>query len=294
MARTITEIKKEMTDAFMADTSLQQAYGFDTSKTFSEQFSKVSIESILFYIVAASIWVLEVLFDKHQEEVGDIISKRAHTLAWYRERAFAFQYGYDLREDVAEYDNSGLTDEQVEASRIVKKCSCESVDSVFPSIKIKVATAQGAMDGNQLDAFTAYIGEIADAGVKVAVVSRNPDKLGLSMTVVYDPLIMNSRGYLYNEGVENVVEKYIDDYLSGLEYNGDFYPNMLESYLMRCPGVKVANITAAWVKPDGENAANITGKLKHSPTSGAFEFDNFIAYNLTITYKPFGDDEQYI
>lgn len=294
MARTIEEIKKEMTDTFMADTTLQEAYGFDPTKTFAEQFSKVSIESVLLYVVATAVWVLENLFDRHQEEVSDTISKRAHTLVWYREKAFAFQYGYDLREDVAEYDNSSLTAEEVEASRIVKKCSCESVGSVFPSIKIKASTADGAMTQSQLDAFTAYIGEIADAGLNVAIVSRNPDKLGLSMTVVYDPLLMDSRGTLYNDGVQHAVEKYIEEYLSSLEYNGDFYPNMLESYLMTRTGVKVANITAAWCKPDGENASNITGKLKHSPASGAFTFDNSIAYNLTITYKPFSDNELYV
>lgn len=293
MARTIEDIKKEMTDAFMADETLHLKYGFDKNKSFNEQFSKASLESLLFYIVACSIWILENLFDKHQEEVSETISKRAHTLRWYREKAFAFQYGYDLREDIAEYDNSNLTDEQIEQSKIVEKCSCESVNAVFPTIQVKAVTKNGAMTTAQFNAFKSYMGEIADAGVKLSIISKNPDTLGLAITILYDPLLMDSNGTLYNEGKQHAVAGYINEYLSQLEYNGDFYPNMLESYLMKCVGVKVANVTAGKTEVDG--VVNIiTNKLRHTPSSGAFAYDEKWAEDngLVITYIPFNEDEQ--
>lgn len=289
MARTIAEIKKEMTDAFLADETLRLKYGFDPTKTFNEQFSKVSLESIIFYIVAASIWVLEVLFDKHTEEVRDTIDRRAHTLRWYRDKAFAFQYGCDLREDIAEYDNSGLTEEQIEASKIITKCSCESVEAVYPTIQVKACTANGKMNNDQYSAFKSYMEELADAGVKLSIFAMDPDKLGLSLTIMYDPLLINERGALYNDGVEKIVEKYIEEYLSNLDYNGDFYPNMLEKYLMNCVGVKVANVTSAWLKPENGSIQNITGLIKQTPVSGAFTFDNSINPSLAITYIPFSN-----
>lgn len=287
MARTIEEIKKEMTDAFLADETLRLQYGFDPSKSFNEQFSKVSLESIIFYIVACSIWVLEKLFDKHQEEVSETISRRAHTLKWYREKAFAFMYGYDLREDIAEYDLTGLTDDEIEKARIVAKCSCESVNAVYPTIKVKAVTADGKMTHDQWTAFRSYMEEIADAGVKLTVVTQNPDKLALGMTVLYDPLLLNSNGKLYNEGIDKIVETYINDYLSSLDYNGDFYPQMLEKYLMNCVGVKVANITSAYVQAESDVVKDISGLMRHSPVSGAFVFDNTIKLGVTINYIAF-------
>ena len=290
MARTIEEIKKEMTDAFLADETLRLQYGFNPSKSFNEQFSKASLESIIFYIIACSIWVLEKLFDKHQEEVSETISKRAHTLRWYREKAFAFQYGYDLREDIAEYDNSNLTEEQIEQSKIVKKCSCESAPDVFPKIMVKAVTASGAMSANQKSAFEEYMGEIADAGVKIVVKSENPDEVVLGMTVMYDPLVMNSEGNLYNEGVENAVEGYINDYFNKLEYNGDFYPQMLESYLMTCPGIRVVNITSGFVKT-ALGVIDITGKMRYTPASGAFVYNRNVKKELVPIYIPFNDEQ---
>lgn len=298
MARTIEEIKKEMTDAFLADETLRLQYGFNPSKSFNEQFSKASLESIIFYIIACSIWVLEKLFDKHQEEVSETIAKRAHTLTWYRNKALDFQMGGKLREDILEYDNSELTEDQVEKQKIVTKCSCESLKLVFPTIQVKAVTENGAMTASQFEAFKAYMNEIADAGVKMRYVSKDPDKLGLTMTIMYDPLLMDSEGTLYNEGVKDAVAGYINDYLARLEYNGAFYPNLLESYLMACVGVKVANIDKAYYKEADESQAQPIDGLKHIPSSGAFVFDNSIGadlsnpINLTITYLPFNEDEQ--
>ena len=61
MARSVAEIKKTMTDAFMADATIREKYGLSVNDTFSSKFSSVTIENILFFIVAACCHVLEVL-----------------------------------------------------------------------------------------------------------------------------------------------------------------------------------------------------------------------------------------
>lgn len=55
MARTITEIKKSMTDRFMSDATILERYGLKAGDSFDAKFSKVSIENILFFTVAAVI-----------------------------------------------------------------------------------------------------------------------------------------------------------------------------------------------------------------------------------------------
>lgn len=58
-----------MTDRFMAESAVQERYGFTASDSFEARFSKVSIEGLLFYVVAfappylvPSMWVLCAFF----------------------------------------------------------------------------------------------------------------------------------------------------------------------------------------------------------------------------------------
>ncbi len=45
-------IKDEMTAEFKSNPAVVEKYGLDTEKSFDAQFSKASIESILFYVFA--------------------------------------------------------------------------------------------------------------------------------------------------------------------------------------------------------------------------------------------------
>lgn len=66
-----------MTDVFMANDTIKALYGLDPDpeRTFEDQFSKVSLESILFHVVATCIWTLEKMFDRHKQEVDELISE---------------------------------------------------------------------------------------------------------------------------------------------------------------------------------------------------------------------------
>lgn len=52
-----------MTDAFMADQTVREKYKLSSEDTFNSAFSKVSLENILFYIVAACCHFMEVIFE---------------------------------------------------------------------------------------------------------------------------------------------------------------------------------------------------------------------------------------
>lgn len=94
MARSIAEIKQTMTNAFMADGTVRERYGLSENDTFDDSFSVVSIENILFYIVAACSHVLEVLFDQFKADVDDKISRAVvASVPWYYKIAKEFQYG---------------------------------------------------------------------------------------------------------------------------------------------------------------------------------------------------------
>ena len=57
MARTVKQIKKSMTDEFMASKIIRDKYGLTEKDTFDNAFSEVSFESILFGIIASAICV---------------------------------------------------------------------------------------------------------------------------------------------------------------------------------------------------------------------------------------------
>ena len=85
MARTIAEIKDSMTADLMRNPDVARAYGFEAGAAFSSHFSKVSVESLLFYIVACAMWVLENLFDQHRRDVEQRIEAIIpHRPKWYR------------------------------------------------------------------------------------------------------------------------------------------------------------------------------------------------------------------
>lgn len=90
-----------MTDRFMEDNTLREAYGITgEDATWENTFSTVSIENILIYIVAACAYALEVMFDAHKQDVDERIAQSiVPTVRWYHAQALAFQYG-----DALEYD----------------------------------------------------------------------------------------------------------------------------------------------------------------------------------------------
>ena len=72
MARTVEEIKKDMTAEFMKMEAVKSRYGLDGSKSFADCFSMASLENIIFYVFAVAVWALEKLFDLHRADVDDM------------------------------------------------------------------------------------------------------------------------------------------------------------------------------------------------------------------------------
>ena len=247
MARSITDIKKQMTDAFMADEYIREAYGFVEGDTFNGKFSSVSIESILFYIVAACIYTFEVLFDSYQNDVNDTVETSAHTARWYRDKALAFMRDVPLVEDADYYDTSDMTDEEIEQAKIVKYAAAtESKDSSL--LTIKVAT-KGENDELQPLEYTtdleAYFAEIKDAGVRINLINRAGDIFFYEIDVYYNPLINV-------DTVRSAVENAIKDYIQGLPFDGQYSNMGCIDAVQKVAGVEVAEMKDAAARASTE------------------------------------------
>lgn len=287
MARTIAAIKAEITTNFMADEGLASAYGFEVGASFDSVFSKVSIESIVFGIVATVIYTLEVLFDSHRTELTALLdAQKPHRSRWYRDKVLAFQFGRSLADDSDEYD------EVVDSEKVVKYAA---VSEYQGRIFIKVAggsdTTKAKLTDEQRIALEAYLSEIKDAGVQigntpgsVSVTNLNADHYRAEINIYYDPMVFSANGMRLDTGA-NTVRDTIADYIENqIPFNGEYRNSSLVDALQTLDGVIIAQLVSASSRPDASEDWSAIS-VKALPESGYYKlYDeadlalNFIAY----------------
>lgn len=276
MARTIDEIQQSMLDAIAADATLS---GVATST------SKVAMYRLFTRIVATCAWTVEVLFDTLRTEINDLLANlKPHTARWYANKSKAFQYGYDLAADSDIYDNTGLTEEQIDDSLIVKYAAVVEGDDKVLRVKVaKESTDLEPLDAGELAAFTEYMGRIKDAGVKLNIESNEADKLKMSLEIFYDPLILNSDGERIDGSDPEPVQNAITEYLKNLPFNGIFVLAYLVDALQQVDGVVIPHIETC----ETQYAAFpfVSVDVKYLPDAGYLRFDD-INTDLTLTFIP--------
>ena len=247
MARKISEIKKIITDEFIANDAVIEMYGLQEGDTFDSKFSKVSIENILFYVFAFCAWTVEVLFDTHKKEVEDYIANmRPHTLRWYSTIAKSYQHGATLDGDTDKYNNSGFTEEQVETMQVVKYAAATENGGV---LRIKLATgaerARQPLTQEQLDGFKYYISRVKDAGVIVEVINEPANEFDVTMDVYYNPMVLNSNLERIDGDSSGSVRSIIAQFVEELPFNGEYRNSDLIDKLLHADGVEFIEFSSA-------------------------------------------------
>jgi len=280
MARKIEDIKKEMTRSFIENDEIKRIYGLNEGKSFEDEFSSVSLESILFYIVAFAMWTLEKLFDTHVSEVDDKIALlKPHSLKWYRNKAQVFQLGFALKQESDVFDNGNASFEQIESSKIIKYAAVTEATADSRLI-VKIATEVSGklhpITSAQKEAFEAYISEVKDAGVAINVINYLADQLRLTMEIFYDPLVIDADGNgILNGG--RPVEEAIQQYMKELPFNGELVLAHLVDKLQQVKGVVIPHIISAdsrWIEGGAYNNFSPVD-VRKLPESGYFEITDF-------------------
>jgi len=282
MPRSISDIRREIAAAYIADPTIQHAYKLDPTKTYDEQFSKVSLESILFWAFASAVWTLEVLFDKHRTEVAQLVSEaEPHTLRWYAQRAKAYLHGYALPPYKDRYNLSSISPEEQERAAVVRYAVASEYQGVV-NIKVAGAGKSGqpiALDTNIITSLTRYLEVIKDAGVQIRVSSGAGDELRLALTVYLTPSVLINGAP--SEELDNRIRQAITRNVSDLPFDGVFRPADLVIELSRVIGVEASEVTSASARPSSyDTFIPFTGY--HRPASGYF-----ILSNLDLNYKPY-------
>ena len=244
MARTIDQISDAIVSKMQKDVRLSEL----------TTDSKVSIWGRFVYCVAFCVWVLETLFDTHKAEITDALAnQKKGSPLWYRNMALAFQYGFDLVKqnefqlitDTDQFDNTNYTDEQIEASKIIKYAAVTEAEQESKLI-IKVATENAAkvlspIGDAEKTAFDYYIDVINYAGVKYEIINYAPDRLQLNLTIKIDPKVINSSGMKILMSAVDVgtkpVETAINQFMKELPFDGKMVLNKLIDKLQSVEGV---------------------------------------------------------
>lgn len=292
MARSINIIKENITDSFLANPILVNIYGLDSTKSWEDQFSLVSFENVFIDIIALVCYTLETIFDTHKSEVSEMLAQqKPHTARWYRNKALAFQYGFDLIDETDLFDNTGFNEDEIEASKIIKYSAVTEATTESRLI-IKIATESNGelnpISEDEKEAFTAYMQEIKDAGNNITVINYLPDILQLNLQIYRDPLVLDSSGQkITGVGVgTKPVETAIKTYLKNLPFNGELVLAHLIDALQQVEGVKIPHVISAeskWI----DSSVNDYGSfqpidVKKIPISGYFKIENFDSISYVV------------
>jgi hypothetical protein len=280
MARTVSEIKKTMTDAFMADANIREKYGLKEGSTWNGSFSSVSLENIIFFIVAACCHVLESIFELYIKDVDEKISMAVvASVPWYYKMAKAFQYGDQLvlNETTQQYGYAIID----ESKQVVKYAAVRDRGT---SVQILVSGDKNgmpvALSNDVLTVFKQYMNRVKVAGVILGITSKRGDYLSIEANISVDPLVIDEEGYRLSDGTKPV-ESAIEEHLKNIKYGGTFNKTKLVNAILAVDGVEDVEL--------GTCSYQIEGSLKWHNVSGnnyIGESGSYIPYFLSdsLTY----------
>lgn len=256
--------------------------------------SRVSQWRLFAYVVAYVIDLLRQMFEVHKQEVSNTIAElKPGTPKWYRNKALDFQYGFDLYTDSDKFNNEGYTEEEIQASKIVKYAAVtEAASESRLIIKIAGETEEtlNPITELQKEAFTYYLEEIRYAGVAITVINYLPDLLYLNITIKRDPLVLDNQGNALAPVNGNIrpVETAIKEFLRELPFNGELVLSKLTDKLQQTIGIKdiiIDNASTAWIDPQtGGYGSAIGVYMSKIPESGYFTTKNGVNDLVKINY----------
>lgn len=273
--RTTEEIKKEITDAVLADETLRTAFGLSSNEEWDNQVSAVSILNLLIYIMAMAARTVEWLYNQFREEVEErIAAALPGTVSWYWNKVMQFQYGDELNEN-------GTYDVVDESKRIITHCAVLEVDN---GILIKVNKGDNtyeALTPTELAALQNYVDLIKFAGTYAVCYSYDPDEVAIELNIWRNPMVLDSNMNRISDG-ESVIENAVLEYLNGIVYGGVFNKTKLLDAIQSVDGVEDVTIADGSIySPSNDTIRNFSDFIQnYRSNSGHFLLDEVVCYDM--------------
>lgn len=280
MARSTTEIKLSITNEFITNPEIINKYGLIEGQSFEQQFSIVSLENILFNIIAFCLSVHEKIVS------SNAANSRPQNLPNFIQTILNFHDGLPLvwKDGQFQYD---LTDVATpEALQVVDRCAV--LESEDGELVVKVATDNaGVLEPiavDILERLAFYLGQMKVPGVRIRLINEVADSLLTTINVYVDPLQIDltTGRQLNTEGEIYPAKVAINEYLNALEFNGAFVTNFFSRAIEDKEGIYLVDVELMqWKYADFDFESFSVSKV---PQSGYFKIADI---DLTINYLPY-------
>lgn len=246
--------------------------------------SRVARWRIWIWAVATCIYALDVVFDLALVAF-EILARNSRygTIPWWEKQSLLFQYGDSLVFQNNQYEYPTVNT----ANQIVKRSAGQENGDI---VNIKVAKLVGGvptkLNSTEKTAFTAYAQKIKPAGVKINIISDDPDELRLFVKVNYDALLLDSAGQLLATPGTYPVRDAINNYLGSLNdgFNGTLELCNLVDKIQAALGVKSVYIIQASARYGANPFLAFTER--YQANAGHMVIDPVNPLSSTITYSP--------
>jgi hypothetical protein len=205
-------------------------------------------------------------------------------LGWYVKKALLYQHERALIAETDEYNNSSLTETEIEAERIVRYASASEDAEGNVVLKVAKGTAGNLepLTYAEKNGLQAYFNIIRPAGVRVVIITADADLLKVVIDVQYDALILDSEGKRLDGSNDTPVLEAINNYLSNIEFAGEFTNMAFENSIEAVEGCKIVDLRASFSKYSGFDYVPIS--YRYRSYAGYMEIDEV---NSQINYLPY-------
>lgn len=203
--------------------------------------SRLALWRLWCWIMATVSWVVDVLFDKHREEVEALLNARIYgTLMFYHQISLDFQYGDPLIWNGRQYAYEDTTSPQAAQKRIIKRAAVVVSGN---QLQFKVAGLDPLgnpvkLSNGEKSAFEGYLNDLAYAGTNIVVISEDADRLRLELTIFFDALVLSPDGSSIADPSFFPVEDAIGAFIKNLPFNGRMNLQKLIDAMQAAQGVK--------------------------------------------------------
>lgn len=258
-----------------------------------DNWSMFSIKGMFIYASTAISFLLQTLYTQTQTDVDDELKNRkAPTKGWIANLVLNYQYGFPLITDTSEFDNTGYTQAQIDASKVIKYVAVIKQVNEYGRVllNIKVAGSNGddlqQTDNTVATALAAYLDKAMPAGDNWVIQNKNYDKLKNTWTIYYDPLILDANGSRLDgtdsSPVKTAIKTFLKDVSDGgnMPFSGTYVLQYHEDFVQAIPGVVIAKLNNASTSYGDLEFTKVN--VEYDPDSGWLRFDT--DNDLKITY----------
>ncbi len=247
--------------------------------------SQTSRWRLFAYIVAKFHNLIELLLDKHITTVNNIVdNERYGELNWYKKKALLYQHGRQLIPESDQYNNSDLTEAEIETERVVKFANAteDSEGRVVVKVAKGVSGELEPLSTSELNGLKGYF-KIRPAGVHMKFITDVADLLKSVINIQYDPLILDSTGKRLDGTADTPVLDAINNYLSSnIEFAGEFSNMKYQDAIQSVEGVVIVDVIATFSKYSDFDYEVINSRYR--PYSGYMQFST---NDSIINYQPY-------